>query len=216
MTLWFFPRYCLFLFQYLSLILSPCQTQNTAKQYAILSKLCSQASVNSETGLNLSKLTAWIRGAFFSWEEEGKQLTLERQTAPKGIWTTKLNLRNPRIKKRGSSHYIPESELCLLSSCFWEVSSNRFSIHSQQPYPLLSYFISHISPSFLSNYSIVTLLHFSSEQHVHLYHLHLTFIALELLTSFSSSQNKTYFRKVVDLNSFATRDFLWRTCFAVC
>lgn len=49
---------------------------------------------------------------------------------------------------------------------------------------------SQISPPFLSNDAAVTLLHLPAER-AHLYHLYLTAIALELLTSFSSSQNKS-------------------------
>lgn len=56
--------------------------------------------------------------------------------------------------------------------------------------PITQSLPSQISSSFLSNYC-VTLLHFSSK-HVCLYHLYLTSVALEYLTSFSSSQNKTW------------------------
>lgn len=164
--------------------------------------------------LKLKQIYSMDNGSFFWWGEERKHLTLERQTAPKGIWKTKFNPKSPWKKHL----YLPTMFL-KVSCCYFHLVSGMWTAI---PLPstvssLTSYsvtVISQISPSFLSNYSVVILLHFPPEQHVQLYHLHLTSIALEL-TSFSFSQNMTSSENMLTWILFATTDFLWRTCFAV-
>lgn len=94
------------------------QQTNMPNQYAIPSKLCSQISIKSDTGLSkLKQTSSKRRGTYFVWGKSGNNWHLKDKQAPKASEQQSVILK-VQEKNKGSSHCLPESELCLLSSCF--------------------------------------------------------------------------------------------------